>query len=104
MLGVEVAVAKVMKVLRLGKEAQLAEIKRLAAAEKPFFVSKHNCLIPALALKLALLQYEQEEKELQTSTKPATLPAAPAASSSAEEEGAAPPPRQTAAYGCAGKR
>ena len=88
MLEVDCAVAKVLTVLRQGKEAQLAEIKRHVAEEKAFVVHKHNCLIPALALKMALLQYE---KELQTSTKPETLPAAPAASSPAAEEVAAPP-------------
>ena len=88
MLAVSSAVAKVLLVLRQGKEAQLAEIKRHVSLEKDFLVHKCNILIPAAALKLALLQYEEEL--LQTSTKPATMPAAPAASSSAEEEVAAP--------------
>ena len=98
-LEVERAVAFVLKVLRQGDDNRLAEVKRHVAAGKDFFVCRHNCVIPAEALEIALSQYAEEVR----TSKPATLPAAPAASSPAAEEVALPPLRQTAAFGCAGR-
>ena len=89
-LEVERAVAFVLRVLRKGDHNSLDEVKRHVARGKDFLVrGRHNnCLYPAEALKIALSQYEEEVR----TSKPATLPAAPAASSPAAEEVAAPPP------------
>ena len=87
-LEVELAVVFLLKVLRKGDHNRLADIKQHVATGEDFFVRSRNIVYPAEALRIALSQYEEEAR----TSKPATLPAAPAASSPAAEEVAAPPP------------
>ena len=87
-LEVELAVVFLLKVLRKGDHNRLADIKQHVATGEDFFVRSRNIVYPAEALRIALSQYEEEVR----TSKPATLPAAPAASSPAAEEVAAPPP------------
>ena len=81
-LEVERAVAFVLKVLRQGGHNRLAAVKRHVAAGKDFFVGGHEWVIPVFALSVALSRYEEEVP----TSKPATLPAAPAPPSPAAEE------------------
>ena len=87
-LEVELAVVFLLKVLRKGDHNRLADIKQHVATGEDFFVRSRNIVYPAEALRIALSQYEEEVR----TSKPATLPAAPAASSPAAEEVADPPP------------
>ena len=84
----ELAVVFLLKVLRKGDHNRLADIKQHVATGEDFFVRSRNIVYPAEALRIALSQYEEEVR----TSKPATLPAAPAASSPAAEEGVAAPP------------
>ena len=95
-LEVELAVVFLLKVLRKGDHNRLADIKQHVATGEDFFVRSRNIVYPAEALRIALSQYEEEVR----TSKPATLPAAPAASSPAAEE-VVVPPSQTAASGSA---
>ena len=92
----ELAVVFLLKVLRKGDHNRLADIKQHVATGEDFFVRSRNIVYPAEALRIALSQYEEEVR----TSKPATLPAAPAASSPAAEEVADPPQANGSVWRC----